>query len=203
MLIGLTGRYCAGKNHVARLLERRGWEVLDVDKLGHLAVEQARETIAARFGPDILKADGSVDRQKLGSRVFGDRGKLAELEELVHPAANRMTERWIAERPDAMLAVNAALLHRSSVFGRLDAVILVTAPCVVRFARALRRDGISPAALLRRFSSQRGFESQYFRQKADMYIVRNTGAFGPFAAMSERKLERRIDSILARIGMVR
>jgi dephospho-CoA kinase len=34
-LIGLTGTYCAGKNHVASLLEQRRLPVLDLDKLGH------------------------------------------------------------------------------------------------------------------------------------------------------------------------
>ncbi len=203
MLIGLTGKYCAGKNHVARMLENRGWLVLDVDKLGHRAIDAEREAIIARFGAAALGREGAIDRKALGALVFGKPQELAALEAIIHPAANRLTEEWIAEHPGQNLAVNAALLHRSSVFDRLDRIVLVTAPFPTRLFRALRRDGLSIMTLLKRFSSQKDFEAQYFAKKSDILIVRNKGAFGPFAAQNAKKLERRIDTILARIGMVR
>lgn len=203
MLIGLTGQYCAGKNHVAALLAARGFEVLDVDKLGHQAIETERDVIAARFGNDILKPDGSVDRKRLGARVFGRPDELKDLEAIIHPAANRLTERWITERAGANLVINAALLHRSSVFSRLDCVLLIKAAFVTRLLRALRRDKLPLSALITRFRSQADFESQYYEKKTDIHIVRNEGSFGPFAALRARALERRIDSILTRLGMVR
>jgi dephospho-CoA kinase len=70
MILGLTGLYCSGKNHVAALLERRGLPVLDVDKLGHIAIENKKADICARFGDDILNPDGSVNRRLLGEKVF-------------------------------------------------------------------------------------------------------------------------------------
>ena len=203
MLIGLTGQYCAGKNHIAMLLEERGCEVLDVDKLGHRAIEAARDEIAARFGATVLDADGTVDRKALGKLVFGKAEELAALESIIHPAANRLTERWISERENKNLVINAALLHRSSVFARLDCVILVKAAFLTRLFRALRRDKLSIPVLLERFRSQKHFDSQYYSRKTDIHIVRNKGAFGPCVQLRARALERRIDSILTRIGMVR
>jgi len=203
MLIGLTGRYCAGKNHVAKLLEARGWQVLDVDKLGHRALEAEREKLRERFGEGVFRTDGTIDRTELGRRVFGRPAELAALEAIVHPAANRLTEQWIAERPGMKLAVNAALLHRSSVFARFDCVILVEAPFFTRLLRARRRDRLPLRAILKRFASQKCFEAQYFSRNTDIHIVRNMGAFGPFAALSAKRMERRLDAILTRIGMVR
>ena len=46
MLVGLTGAYSAGKNRVGVLLEQRGFQVLDVDKLGHRAIEAEKAAIA-------------------------------------------------------------------------------------------------------------------------------------------------------------
>jgi dephospho-CoA kinase len=199
-IIGLTGQYCAGKNHVAALLERRGIEVLDVDKLGHRALEEEKVAITSLCGASILAADGTIDRKALGNRVFGSPDLLKALEAIVHPAVNRMTDAWIEKKKHTDIAINAALLHRSSAVESLSFVMVVRAPYAIRFLRALRRDRATFTALIKRFSSQKNFSSQYFFGNADMYIVDNPSLFGLRA--ESHALERRIDSILAREGMV-
>ena len=192
MIIGLTGVYCAGKNYVASIFEARGLPVLDVDKLGYLALETEKERIFAQFGHDLRKADGTTDRRLLGSRVFKDPAKLAALEAIVHPAANRFTEEWAAGQKSHCL-INAALLHRSSVYNKLDRVILVTAPFLTRLLRAKRRDKLPFDEILRRFSSQKNFNAQYLSIKAEIYRVENSGLF-------RGALERRIDEIIEGMG---
>ena len=192
MLIGLTGAYCAGKNHVAALLEQRGLPTLDVDKLGYAAIEAEKAAICARFGDDIRRPDNTVDRRRLGEKVFGKPGELAALEAIVHPSANRLTEEWIAAQGGKTCVINAALLHRSTVFERLDRVILVTAPFLIRLLRAKKRDRLPWRVLLKRFASQRNFTSQYLAGKADIYRVENSGFH----------LESRIDAILSREGIL-
>jgi len=197
MLIGLTGTYCAGKNHVASLLEARGLPVLDVDKLGYKVLEAEKETIFAQFGRDLQKKDGSLDRRLLGQKVFGKPEKLAALEAIVHPAANRMTTEWVAEREkagDRACVINAALLHRSPVFSRLDRIILVTAPFFTRLIRAKRRDKLSWVEILKRFASQKDFITQYLSINAEIYKVGNPGLTG--AGNPRKKLERRLDKFI-------
>jgi dephospho-CoA kinase len=197
MLIGLTGTYCAGKNHVAALLEARGLPVLDVDKLGYKALETEKEAVFAQFGGDLRTADGSVDRRLLGRRVFGKPEKLAALEAIVHPAANRLTSEWVAGR-DGACVINAALLHKSAVFNRLDRIILVTAPLLTRLIRAKRRDKLSWAEILRRFASQKDFNSQYLSKKAEIYRIENPGLTG--SGNLSKKLERRLDKFIEGIN---
>jgi dephospho-CoA kinase len=205
-LLGLTGTYCAGKNHVARLLEGRGFPVLDVDRLGHQALEAEKEAVLSRFGADLLGPDGKLDRKRLGARVFGKPEELAALEAIVHPAANRMTDEWIACQEGRGLracVINAALLHRSSTLPRLDAIIIVRAPWFIRLLRAKQRDRLPWGDLIRRFRSQKGFESQYFNKNftgnADIYIMENRGYFAFFSRLSERRLEHRLDQVLSAI----
>ena len=124
-VIGITGVYCAGKNNVSLLLEKRGFPVLDVDKLGHRIIETEKERILARFGEDILSAGGLIDRKRLGAKVFGKPKELAALEEIIHPGVNLETLNWINARKENACFINAALLHRSSAFEVLDAVIIV------------------------------------------------------------------------------
>jgi dephospho-CoA kinase len=201
MLIGLTGYYCAGKNHIAAILEKHGLTVLDVDKLGHQALETEKETILAQFGHDLQKPDGSLDRRLLGQRVHGKPEKLGLLESIVHPKINQLTEEWIKSK-DRPCVINAAILHKSSVFSRLDRIIIVTAPFFTRFLRARRRDRLSCREILNRFASQRGFFNQYLSinanpKCAEIYKVENPGLFKPSLTCSRNlKLEKKIDKII-------
>ena len=191
-VIGLTGVYCAGKNHVAQILEKRGFPVLDVDKLGHQIIEAEKEKLLSRFGNDILGEGGLVDRKRLGAKVFGRPAELAALEEIIHPGVNLETLTWIDRQKEKICVINAALLHRSSAFEILDAVIIVEAPFFDRLLRARKRDRLPWLDLLKRFRSQIKFDSQYFREKTDIYRVSN-----PSGCL----IKSRIDEIFSLMGI--
>jgi dephospho-CoA kinase len=147
-----------------------------------------------------------VDRRRLGARVFGKAEEMAALEAIVHPAANRLTLRWLEAQGDRPCVINAALLHRSSVFELLDAVILVKAPLLTRLMRARKRDKLPWPAIIRRFRSQRGFFSRY-RDKssgeiADIHVIDNRGCPVFASRPVTNALERRIDEILAIEGIL-
>jgi dephospho-CoA kinase len=160
ILVGLTGASCAGKNFAARILEDEGFFSLDLDKLGHQALQNRRAELAARFGKDLISADGLVKRHELGSRVFGNPQELAALEAIVHPEVDRLCEEIIAEKQQDLILVNAAVLHKSALFKRLSAVIIVESPLLLRLIRGMRRDRLPPWQLLKRFHSQANFGTQ-------------------------------------------
>ncbi|MDR0562188.1 MAG: dephospho-CoA kinase [Spirochaetaceae bacterium] len=197
VLIGLTGTYCAGKNHIAQFLEHRGLPVLDVDKLGHQALELEKDAVLERFGSSILGENRAIDRRLLGARVFGNPSALADLERIVHPAVNRLTDEWIENRRGKPCVINAALLHKSSGFDRLAFIILVKAPVLVRLLRAKKRDRLSWLALIKRFNSQREFTAQYFRKNADIHIVYNGGFLDFWIPLFKGSAERQVDKILS------
>ncbi|MCL2832608.1 MAG: dephospho-CoA kinase [Treponema sp.] len=205
MTIGLTGTYCAGKNYIAGFLEKKGLAVLDVDKLGYIVIETEKKVILDRFGTDILKPDNTIDRKLLGQKVFGKPAELAALEAIIHPAVNKMTDKWIAEQNFACV-INAALLHRSSAFAKLDAVILVKAFFWTRFLRAVKRDKLPRKDIYKRLHSQKKFLSQYFLKKTDIYIVENPGPFiaaitGFFKTGAAKKPQDRVNEILSSLGI--
>jgi len=202
-VIGLTGNYCAGKNHVASILEQLHIPVLDVDKLGHHAIETEKERLLERFGDDILGQDGFIDRKRLGNKVFGRQKELEALEEIIHPVANQETIAWIDSQKEEACVINAALLHRSSAFDMLDAVIIVEAPFFVRLLRAKKRDRLPWTALLRRFKSQRKFNAQFFKEIADIYRVENSAFFSFNREFAKKKLNKRINEILSIEGIIR
>jgi dephospho-CoA kinase len=193
MLIGLTGGYCAGKNTVAAVLEARGWSCIDVDKLGHEAIDLAADAIRERFGAAIAGPDGRVDRRALARIVFSDPAALADQEAIVHPVAIRLMEDRIAAEVKAARAagreprvcVNAALLHRADVIPSCDAVIEVRAPFLARLARGMRRDGAGALAALRRITRQRGFREALRRAAGKagrpILVLRNADGRGSLA----------------------
>lgn len=195
-LIGLTGTYCAGKNHVARILEARGLPVLDVDKQGHQAIEMEKTAILERFGTSILKKDDTIDRRLLGAKVFGKPEELAALEGILHPKVNELTELWIHAQKGSPCVINAALLHKSAAFSRLDFIILVKAPTLTRLLRARKRDHLSWGQLIKRFDSQKEFNTQYLRKNADIYTVYNKGPGVLWSCFFRPTVEQQIDRIL-------
>jgi dephospho-CoA kinase len=195
LLLGLTGPYCAGKNFAGGILAEKGFAVLDVDKLGHVALENQKDAVAARFGNGVLGADGRIDRRALGAFVFGKPRELAALEDIVHPEVNRLTLEWMEPRRNSDCVINAALLHKSGAFTMLDAVIFIRAPYIARMLRARRRDGLPFREIRRRFNSQR-FDVYYSGEKTDIYYINNCG-FGFCRPLNRSRFERRLDEILS------
>ncbi len=199
-LIGLTGTYCAGKNFIAKMLEERGLETLDLDTLGHQVIEIEKNRIVEHFGSSILREDNTIHRGLLGKLVFGKPDELAFLENIVHPAVQKMTLEWIHDGSGSTKVINAALLHRSTVFDELELIIIVNAPWITRLLRARKRDKLPFYQLIKRFKSQREFNSQYLKSNADIRIVDNRGYFKLCSQFYKRNLETRIDQILAGKG---
>jgi dephospho-CoA kinase len=176
VVLGLAGGYCAGKDAVAAILAEGGFRIIDVDAVGHrvLREPEARELVAARFGPGVLAPDGQVDRRKLGSRVFRDRKELAALEAIVHPRMVQRVREDLALEGGAVV-VNAALLFRMGLERLCDAVLCVRAPWWKRLARARRRDGLSLVQGLRRIALQRGICPKLPGPGVDIHYIDNAG----------------------------
>lgn len=151
MVVGVTGNYCSGKSLAAAVFEEHGFTQVDVDRVGHRALEQHRDQVAGSFGREVLTG-GSVDRGKLGAMVFSDPEKRRELERILHPWMIREVRRRVLQPGNWV--INAALLVEMCLFVLCDVVIAVTAERRVLVERAVRRDGISPEQAGRRLDSQ-------------------------------------------------
>ncbi|MDR0550685.1 MAG: dephospho-CoA kinase [Spirochaetaceae bacterium] len=206
-LAGLTGLSCAGKNYAASLLEAKGIPVLDVDKLGHHALENQKNEVAAVFGTHILipseDTDASaavVDRRALGRLVFANPAALARLEAIIHPEVDKLINQWLADisnkQQPSMCFINAALLHKTAIAKQLNFILVVTAPLLVRIVRAKKRDKLTLREILRRFANQHNFIPSTFFPNAGIIHIPNNG-LGIFPAAERRQLEERLEAVLA------
>jgi dephospho-CoA kinase len=160
--IGLTGPIGCGKSTVARWLgERPGVVVIDADQVAREVVEPgepALEAVIARFGEDLRRPDGSLDRTALGQIVFADPGRLRDLESIIHPAVRPRILAAIAEaeeRGAAAVVIEAIKLVEGGLAEHCDEVWLVTCDPEVQRSRLVGR-GSSPHDADQRIAAQRG-----------------------------------------------
>ncbi len=193
LVIGLTGKMCAGKNVAADILAEKGFAVIDADAVAHQALEECTSEVLAAFeqlaherGISIKNADGSINRRELGKLLFPNSELLARQEAILFPKITEIITSFADEHKETHTVINAPLLFKSPVANLCNFVIIVTAPAVVRLFRARRRDGLSCKRILERFSSQRGLFSQNAIKNTDIFKVRNVSG----RASLKRKLEK-------------
>ncbi len=190
LVIGLTGRYCAGKGSAARVFASLGYRVVDADDLSHEVLEEKTAEVAGAFGPGVLGEDGGVDRRALGRIVFGDPSAQERLQGILYPAITERILRFIREaRGDVV--INAPLLHRAGLQSVCDAVVFVRAPALLRLARAMRRDGLRLRDAWLRVNAQKDVRPQSNDSGVDTYSVLNWGSL--------RSLERRTERLARRL----
>ncbi|MFQ5343698.1 MAG: dephospho-CoA kinase [Anaerolineae bacterium] len=128
--IGLTGNIGAGKSTVLRMLAKLGAEVIDADQIAHQVTQPggpAYELVVQAFGSEIVRADGTIDRAKLGDIVFQDPAALKRLESLIHPAVGRIIAQQLAETRASVVAIEAIKLIEAGMHTSGDALWIVTA----------------------------------------------------------------------------
>ena len=150
--IGLTGGIACGKSTVAALLRARGVPVIDADQVSRDVVappSPALAEIAARFGPGVLSADGTLNRRALGARIVGDTEARRALEAILHPRIRAGIDEGLA-RLAAMghpvAVVEAALMVETGSYRLYDALMVVAASPDVQVQRLMAREGIDETA---------------------------------------------------------
>ena len=141
-IIGVTGLPCSGKSEAAKIFGKLGAKVIDVDRLGHLCLEM-EDTITdltTIFGSGILSTEGKIDRSALGKIVFNSQENLRKLEGILHPQmVTKIEEEIKFLEPEAVMVLDAAILHHMKLDKICKKVYLTYADRAVREQRALTR----------------------------------------------------------------
>lgn len=203
IVLGLTGQSGSGKSTVCRLLRRRCPESLafiDCDQVARLVVEPGTpclEVLEKVFSPyaggSLLRDDGSLDRRRLGSVVFGDRELLRRLNAIIFPYILEEIDRQVRTLlPENRLVVlDAPTLFESGADSRCRYIASVIAPYRLRVQRICRRDGLSETEAAKRLASQH--DDGYYIRRSD-FILHNS--------RDERYIQEQLDRMLFRLGLI-
>ena len=201
--VGLTGGIGSGKSEVARRLAEHGAVLIDADVAAREVVvpgSPGLAQVAAAFGEEVLRPDGSLSRERLGEIVFGDPGLRAKLNAIIHP----LVREWMqtAERtavqtapsPGPVVVHDVPLLAESRGKAGFDAVIVVDAPPDQQLERLVSQRGMSAEQARSRMAAQASREQRL--AVADI-VIDNSGSLDDLdrrVAEVWSELERRVPS---------
>jgi dephospho-CoA kinase len=191
-LVGLTGGIASGKSTVAKILEALGAAIVNADILAREVVEPGREAwqeILTAFGPEVLQADQTLDRQKLRSIIFNNPDARRKLESIIHPRVRALAEQRIAEhgaRGYGVVVYEVPLLFEGRLHEWLRPVILVACDLETQLNRLRQRDGLDRAQAQKHIDAQMSLEEK--RRLAD-YVIENNGSLEGLKRQFEKVLE--------------
>lgn len=191
--VGLTGGISCGKSTVGKMFSEMSAHIIEADSIAHELYrpgEPVYQELVEKFGKDILRADGEIDRARLATAAF-DGGRVQELNRIVHPAVIKRQEQWMYQvgkkDPYAITMVEAALIIEAGAKGRFDKLIVVTCKPEQKVTRYAQRAGI-PESAARAEVERRGKAQMTDAEKvrrAD-YVIDNSGPL----ALTRQQVER-------------
>ena len=194
--IGLTGGIGAGKSTVSQILAELGAFVIDADKVGHeiyLPGKEAWKQVTAAFGKDILAADQTIDRKKLGAIIFGSDEARKQLNAIVHPLMAQDIRRRIDEKRaqgfTSPIVVEAAILIEANWLPLVDEVWVVVTSKNAVVERVATQRGMAAKDTEARIASQL---SDTERLKHAQVVITNDG--------SREALEKNVRDAWNRLG---
>lgn len=194
--IGLTGGIGSGKSTVAQMLADRGAVIIDADAISRQLMEPGSnvldETVRA-FGPEILTADGRLDRAALASVIFENEAKRQELNSIVHPAVRAEAERQAAAAQtnpgfSGVLVEDIPLLAETGQSHRFDGVVVVETALDERLRRLVDQRGMSRADALARIKAQ---ASDQERREIATWLIDNSHSL--------EETERQVEAVYGQI----
>jgi len=192
--VGLTGSIGVGKSFVTGVLAELGCHVLDADRTARAVVEKGAPGLKAvikAFGENILREDGSLNRQKLADIIFTDENQRELLNSILHPfiiaAQDEQMQRWGKDDPDGIAVIDAALMIESGGYRRFDKLIVVYCRPEIQLQRVMSRTGLSDEDALQRINAQM---SQDDKKKFADYLIDTSEGIEAARKQTEEVYER-------------
>ena len=176
--VALTGGIATGKSYCLRHFAELGVPVVDSDRLARDAVTPGSPGLRAvvdRFGPEVLAADGALDRPALGRIVFGDPRARAALEAIIHPEVYRHIREWFANLPSGprLAMADIPLVFETGHNHDFDAVVVAACDPEEQARRVVARDGLTEREARARLAAQWPIEEKV--KRADHVIWTDRG----------------------------
>ena len=157
MAVGLTGGIASGKSFVSDQFAALGAAIVDTDVLARAVLAPGSEGLAAvlaTFGPDILEANGALNRRALRTRVFADAGARTQLEAITHPRIRALAIAGVRESAAPYAIVVVPLMAEKGRYDFLSAIIVVDCSVATQIQRLMQRDAIDAQLAQQMLSAQ-------------------------------------------------
>jgi len=176
VILGITGGIASGKSTAAALLAQHGAHVISADQVAREVVKPGSELLARlvqMFGSEVLAADKSLARKRLGELVFADPQARKRLEAVMHPAIAELSSQQLRSAAEkyALVVYEAPLLFEAGAHKRVDKVLCVTVEPSVQLERVQQRDGCTLAQAQAQVEAQM---PQHKKAELSDYVIDNS-----------------------------
>ncbi|MGG5340618.1 dephospho-CoA kinase [Enterococcus sp. AZ192] len=171
MILGLTGGIATGKSTVVEIFKDEGFPIVDADIIAREIVEPGTpglQAVVDAFGSELLFADGSLNRKKLGKIIFSDKQKRERLNRVLSPFLREAILTDIARKKNlsSLVIVDIPLLYEGGYDAVVDQVAVVYIPEELQLSRLMKRDDLSALEAEQRIDSQMPIEEK--KNRADI-----------------------------------
>jgi len=169
--VGITGGIGSGKSFISHIFHDLGVPVLQADTLAKDIMVQDEELISAirqLLGRESYLPDGTLNKDYISHRIFGDPALRNQLNAIVHPKVRRYTKAWFEKQTTPYSLYEAAILFESGAYKIMDKIIVVLAPMELRIQRIIQRDGSDRKSVSSRMHAQMSDEER--KNKGDFFI---------------------------------
>ena len=173
-LVAITGSIGCGKTTIAKIVNKLGFSVYDVDgwvrRLYHK--KDFIEEIIKCF-PESVEA-GKFNKRKLRNIVFNDKKELKKLEDLIHPFLDRTLKYYINRHSKTGYTyfIDVALLFEMGWEKYCDFVVVADVPYEIQKQRVMKRDNVSAEHFEQIVAVQ--LDNDAKKELADMVVNTNT-----------------------------
>ena len=189
-IIGITGGIGSGKSTLANCFSAHGIPVIDADEISRLALAPGSDClpeVAALFGKEAFRPDGTPDRAYIAGKVFSDETLREALNAVVHPFVIREMIRRTEESGAPLAVWDVPLLFESGTDAFCACTIAVLCDEEIRIGRAMRRDGANAEQIRARIRTQMPDET---KETLATYTIRNEGTIDAFCEYADALIER-------------
>ena len=166
LVIGITGTIGSGKSTIAAFMRELGAKVIDADEVGHevyLPGSAGWQGVVEAFGEDVLAADNTIDRRKLGEIVFCNPAALARLNCIVRPLIAQEVQSRLKElrrKKARVVVLEAALLIEAGWGPLVDEIWVTTTPENIIYKRLGAKRDLNRSQAKARIEAQLPLEEQ-------------------------------------------
>lgn len=172
-ILGLTGGIGSGKSAAAEHFASLGVHLVDADQAARWVVEPGRPALAHivdRFGAQILREDGALDRAALRARIFDAPEERHWLEQLLHPLIRaEMRDALEEARSPYAILVSPLLVESAAQRQMSQRVLVVDVPEQVQIERTVQRDRV-PEAQVRAILQAQASREERLRHAHDVLV---------------------------------
>ncbi|MCR5796658.1 MAG: dephospho-CoA kinase [Eubacterium sp.] len=178
MIIGIVGGVGSGKSEVLNIIKRRfGARIIMADAVGAKimrAGEPGFEPIVELFGPEVIGAEGELDREYIASRVYKDETLMGRLEAIVHPLVKKEVKSYVEHLdPDEICFYECAIMFETRSDEICHKICGIITDDDIRIQRLQENRGYSPEKSREIMSKQMSCDE--LRKRCDFVIENNRG----------------------------